>query len=68
VPAEDARVNTADTAAVRAVRRAGGDATVWRVPRTGHGSDHLDSPHLLGATVLSFAAPTGSRTTWSQTT
>lgn len=46
-----------DTQAVAdTLRRAGGDATLWRAPRTGHGSNHLDSLHRLGATVLGFAA------------
>lgn len=57
VLAEDSRVAAEDTLAVaEALRRAGGDATVWRAPRTGHGGNHLDSLHRLGATVLSFAA------------
>ncbi|WP_222844449.1 hypothetical protein [Saccharomonospora sp. CUA-673] len=29
---------------------------MWRAERTGHGSNHLDSLHRLGATVLGFAA------------
>lgn len=54
---EDSRVAADDTAAVvDALRRVGGDAALWRAPRTGHGGNHLDSLHLLGATVLSFAA------------
>ncbi|MDA2811901.1 prolyl oligopeptidase family serine peptidase [Nocardiopsis sp. RSe5-2] len=54
---EDSRVAADDTSAVvDALRRAGGDAALWRAPRTGHGGNHLDSLHLLGATVLSFAA------------
>ncbi|MEU0238419.1 hypothetical protein ABZ234_12060 [Nocardiopsis sp. NPDC006198] len=62
-------MNAADTAAVvRALRRAGVDATVRHVPRPGHGGNHLDSLHLLWATVLGLAALTGSRTTGSQTT
>ncbi|WP_017627591.1 prolyl oligopeptidase family serine peptidase [Nocardiopsis chromatogenes] len=56
---EDSRVAADDTlAVVDALRRVGGDAALWRAPRTGHGGNHLDSLHLLGATVLSFAATT----------
>ncbi|MBB6174912.1 dipeptidyl aminopeptidase/acylaminoacyl peptidase [Nocardiopsis mwathae] len=54
---DDSRVTADDTQAVAdTLRRAGGDATLWRAPRTGHGSNHLDSLHRLGATVLGFAA------------
>jgi dipeptidyl aminopeptidase/acylaminoacyl peptidase len=57
VLAEDSRVAADDTLAVaEALSRAGGSATVWRAPGTGHGGNHLDSLHRLGATVLSFAA------------
>ncbi|GAB3213651.1 prolyl oligopeptidase family serine peptidase [Marinactinospora thermotolerans] len=59
VLAEDSRVAADDTLAVaEALRRAGGDATVWRAPRTGHGGNHLDSLHRFGAAVLGFAATT----------
>ncbi|MDA2806055.1 prolyl oligopeptidase family serine peptidase [Nocardiopsis suaedae] len=54
---EDSRVAADDTlAVVEALRRAGGEAALWRAPRTGHGGNHLDSLHLLGAAVLGFAA------------
>ncbi|MBV2364172.1 prolyl oligopeptidase family serine peptidase [Streptomonospora nanhaiensis] len=54
---EDSRVVADDTqAVVDTLRRAGGDAALWRAPGTGHGGNHLDSLHRLGATVLSFAA------------
>ncbi|GAA1106623.1 prolyl oligopeptidase family serine peptidase [Nocardiopsis metallicus] len=57
VLAEDSRVAADDTLAVAdALRWAGGSAAVWRAPQTGHGGNHLDSLHRLGATVLSFAA------------
>ncbi|MEV2277385.1 prolyl oligopeptidase family serine peptidase [Nocardiopsis sp. NPDC049922] len=70
VLAEDSRVAADDTLAVaEALRRAGGGATVWRAPETGHGGNHLDSLHRLGATVLSFAAvTTGSAQTAPSTT
>ncbi|WP_116246824.1 prolyl oligopeptidase family serine peptidase [Nocardiopsis sp. FIRDI 009] len=70
VLAEDSRVVADDTlAVVDALRRVGGDATVWRAPDTGHGGNHLDSLHRLGATVLSFAAATtGSVQTAPSTT
>ncbi|TKG71704.1 prolyl oligopeptidase family serine peptidase [Prauserella endophytica] len=59
VLADDSRVNAdATQAVVDALRDRGGDAAVWRADRTGHGSNHLDSLHRLGATVLSFAAIT----------
>lgn len=54
---EDSRVSgraTDDVAAV--LERKGAHTTVWRAPATGHGSNHLDSLHRLGAVVLSFAA------------
>ncbi|MDA0565227.1 prolyl oligopeptidase family serine peptidase [Streptomonospora sp. S1-112] len=57
VLAEDSRVAADDTrAVVDALRQAGGDAALWRAPGTGHGGNHLDSLHRLGAAVLSFAA------------
>ncbi|WP_026116499.1 prolyl oligopeptidase family serine peptidase [Nocardiopsis valliformis] len=70
VLAEDSRVAAADTLAVaEALRRAGGSAAVWRAPETGHGANHLDSLHRLGATVLSFAAAaTGPARTAPSTT
>ncbi|WP_304454806.1 prolyl oligopeptidase family serine peptidase [Nocardiopsis sp. YSL2] len=70
VLAEDSRVAADDTLAVAdALRRVGGSATVWRAPGTGHGGNHLDSLHRLGATVLSFAAATtGSAQTAPSTT
>ncbi|WP_017598928.1 prolyl oligopeptidase family serine peptidase [Nocardiopsis lucentensis] len=70
VLAEDSRVVADDTLAVAdALCRVGGGATVWRAPDTGHGGNHLDSLHRLGATVLSFAAATtGSAQTAPSTT
>ncbi|MFW5418736.1 prolyl oligopeptidase family serine peptidase [Nocardiopsis sp. CNT-189] len=54
---EDSRVAAADTrAVVEALRRAGGDADLWCAPGTGHGGNHLDGLHRLGAAVLGFAA------------
>lgn len=60
--AEDGRVNAASTQQVAvALEEKGAQATVWHAPATGHGSNHLDSLHRLGAVVLSFAAAaTGS--------
>ncbi|WP_198664105.1 prolyl oligopeptidase family serine peptidase [Jiangella endophytica] len=53
---EDSRVAPDDTVRlVAALRRAGGDAEIWRAPRTGHGGNELDSLHLLGSAVLGFA-------------
>ncbi|WP_020380222.1 prolyl oligopeptidase family serine peptidase [Nocardiopsis potens] len=54
---EDSRVAAADTrAVVEELRRAGGDADLWCAPGTGHGRNHLDGLHRLGAAVLGFAA------------
>lgn len=59
VLAEDSRVNAAATEEVAAaLEDKGAHATVWRAPSTGHGTNHLDSLHRLGAVVLSFAAAT----------
>lgn len=53
---EDTRVAADDTVRlVAALRRAGGDAELWRAPRTGHGGNALDRLHLLGAAALGFA-------------
>ncbi|MBB4932792.1 hypothetical protein F4561_003612 [Lipingzhangella halophila] len=53
---EDSRVAADDTdRLVTALRRIGGTAELWRAPRTGHGGNHLDSLHRLGATILGFA-------------
>ncbi|MFV2195024.1 prolyl oligopeptidase family serine peptidase [Nocardiopsis sp. LOL_012] len=69
VLAEDSRVSADDTrAVVEALRRSGGDAELWRLPDTGHGGNHLDGLHRLGATVLSFAATTASASTTPRTT
>lgn len=57
VLAEDGRVDAAATDDVAAaLERKGAHTTVWRAPATGHGSNHLDGLHRLGAVVLSFAA------------
>lgn len=59
----DSRVAADDTQAmVDALRRAGGDAALWRAEGTGHGGNHLDRLHRLGATILGFAAATTSTT------
>lgn len=60
---EDSRVDALATHAVTAALRAkGGSALTWSAPQTGHGSNHLDSLHRLGATVLSCAATMTRRT------
>ncbi|MFD0772456.1 prolyl oligopeptidase family serine peptidase, partial [Streptomonospora algeriensis] len=53
---EDSRIAADDTdRLVTVLRRKGGTAELWRAPSTGHGGNHLDSLHRLGATVLGFA-------------
>ena len=59
VLAEDSRVAPDDTHAfAAALGVAGGEVTVWEAPGAGHGANHLDSLHELGAVVLKFAAAT----------
>lgn len=54
---EDSRVNGESTHAVATeLERHGGWATVWHAAKTGHGGNHLDRLHSLGAVILSFAA------------
>ncbi|WP_017539018.1 prolyl oligopeptidase family serine peptidase [Nocardiopsis halophila] len=53
---EDSRVAADDTVRmVAALRRTGVSAALWRAPGTGHGGNHLDRLHRLGAAVLGFA-------------
>ncbi|WP_017558650.1 prolyl oligopeptidase family serine peptidase [Nocardiopsis baichengensis] len=53
---EDSRVAADDTVRmVAALRRKGVSAELWRAPGTGHGGNHLDRLHRLGAAVLGFA-------------
>ena len=60
---EDSRVSGDATHAVaEELERHGGDASIWIAPNTGHGGNHLDSLHQLGATILSFAAAASNPT------
>lgn len=59
VLSEDSRVDRGDTEELAAaLRTGGGDAAVWEAPRAGHGGNHLDALHDLGAVLLTFAAHT----------
>ncbi|WP_435299084.1 prolyl oligopeptidase family serine peptidase [Timonella sp. A28] len=53
----DSRIDAEATHNVAAALTShGASATVWQAPNTGHGSNHLNHLHTLGAVILSFAA------------
>ncbi|WOC13552.1 prolyl oligopeptidase family serine peptidase [Gordonia sp. MP11Mi] len=56
---EDTRVAAdATRRVVDTLRDVGGDAELWRRDDAGHGGNHLDALHAMGARLLAFAADT----------